>query len=331
MELRTQHELGAPRGCRDDSRSSPTSDKRPQPSGVEVSSESGAAAGDETPEAAEELSKASDAALTAATGNASDGYSFVDRPLRVGDQLQASTKVSARGEINLGVGTGTRNSFDVSVKEVTREEYLEISGELVKKLRLEVTESELMGSFAGTPSSESSPLSGNAYLVAVNGHSLDIERVDGRQLSDAERQDIEERYQYLLPGEQNPDFEDFLPNRPLRLGEKVHVSEEHLAKWMSELSELSETDIDLELTFRRVEPIRGVRCGVFEVSGSARGDIDQFQFRGRLRGQVAIALDGRYATTVNTSGTVELSGPMDGFGGQADVSMLGEYRMLSPK
>ncbi len=230
-----------------------------------------------------------------------DTTTFTERAIAEGDAMRTRITAKARGRMGMP-DMGMRGDVDVTVTEDEKVEYLKVVDGKGVLSRVYFANKTMQGSIMGEDKSERSALIGNTYLIDESGDAATWKREDGRALSAEEEAELSERYGPDPDGESDDDEDyDFIPDRPLKKGESFPIPPEVRKAWMDEHADLLQ---GIRLRFDGVRDYEGTKVGVFKIEGTVSADIDGVEIEGTPRGEIWVAVVGKYPLRFEITGDV---------------------------
>ncbi len=253
-----------------------------------------------------------------AAATPSDGVTFKETVAQVGDFMTMRLRIVMNGSMGMPIEGMDELAVDLTGEHETRTEVLEVEEGEAVKYRVEYVKDRKRGTMMGQAHDETSPLEGNTYVVDESGGGFQAKRADGRKLSSEEEAELKSNHTNEDGEEENSDDFDFIPDRPIQLGETLPIPE----KALKSLGENAEVLSNISLRFDGLRIHEGVEVGVFSLLGNIDADVSMGHVRAKPRGQLWIAVDGEYPTHMDITANV------DADVGDEDMRMKGSGTLL---
>ncbi len=272
---------------------------------------------DETP-ASETASKAADpeAPSAPAASATADGVTFKSFTSQVGDVVTMRLRMAMNGSMSTPIEGMDDIEIDLTGEYETKTEYLKIEDGHPVKYRIEYVADRKRGTMMGQDSGGASPLDGNTYVIDESGGGFVARRADGRKLTDEEEAELKSNHtDEDEDGKSKSSDEDydFIPDRPLHVGETLPIPE----KALKDLEENAALLSNIRLRFDGLRDHDGVQVGVFTLVGNVDTELPQARVRAKPRGEMWVAVNGEYPTYM------DFSASFDAKYGDEDVTMQG--------
>jgi hypothetical protein len=204
--------------------------------------------------------------------------------------------------------------LDLTGEYETKTEYLKVEEGRPVKYRVDYIADRKRGTMMGQGQNETSSLDGNSYIIDESGGGFVARRADGRKLSPEEESELKSNHtDEEEKKEKSDDDYDFIPDRPLHVGETLPIPE----KALKQLEENAALLSNIRLRFDGVRDHDGVEVGVFTLLGNVDSELATGRVRAKPRGEMWVAVDGEYPTYMDFSAT------FDAKFGDEDVTMQG--------
>jgi hypothetical protein len=265
---------------------------------------------------AEAASKAAapEALSAPAAAPSGDGVTFKSFTSQVGDVVTIRLSVAVNGSMQMPLDGMDDVEVDLSADYETKTEYLKVEDGQAVKYRVEYVRDRKRGTMMGQDQSETSPLDGNAYVIDESGGQFVVRRADGRKVTPEEETELKGNHtDEDDDGKDSDEDYDFIPDRPIHVGETFPIPENALKK----LEENADLLSNIRLRFDGVRDHGGIEVGVFTITGNVDSEIATGRVRAKPRGEMWIAVNGEYPTYM------DLSANVDAELGDEDMTMQG--------
>jgi hypothetical protein len=257
---------------------------------------------------------ASDAPGAQAAAAPGDGVTFKSFTSQVGDVVTIRLRMAMNGSMSAPLEGMDDVEIDLTGEYETKTEYLKVEDGRPVKYRVEYIADRKRGLMMGQDRSETSPLEGNTYVVDESGGGFAVRRADGRKVTPEEVAELRNNHtDEDEDGEESDKDYDFIPDRPIHVGESFPIPETALKK----LEENADLLSNIRLRFDGVRDHQGVEVGVFTLLGNVDSELATGRVRAKPRGEMWIAVNGEYPTYL------DLSAHVDAELGDEDMTMQG--------
>lgn len=256
---------------------------------------------DAEPEA-EALADAEPAAAAPADTSASDGVTFTSFAIQAGDVMSMRLRFGLSGSVRVPIEGMDDLDVDVTAQYEMKTEYLKVVDDKVVKYRVEYLKDQKRGTMMGADYSETSPLVGHAYLIDESGGGFVVRRADGRKVTPEEDAALRDKHADEKESGSDDEDYDFIPDRPIVVGEQLPLPEGTLKSLEGSAKVLS----DIRLRFDGVRDHEGVPVGVFAIVGNVDSELPSVgRVRAKPRGELWIAVQGKYPTYIDVTASVD--------------------------
>jgi hypothetical protein len=246
-----------------------------------------------------------------------DGVSFKSFTSQVGDVVTMRLRMAMNGSMSTPVEGMDDIEIDLTGEYETKTEYLKVEDGRPVKYRIEYVADRKRGTMMGQDSGGASPLDGNTYVIDESGGGFVARRADGRKLTPEEESELKSNHTDEDEDGKSKDSDDedydFIPDRPLHVGETLPIPE----KALKDLEENAALLSNIRLRFDGLREHDGVEVGVFTLVGNVDTELPQARVRAKPRGEMWVAVNGEYPTYM------DFSASFDAKYGDEDMTMQG--------
>lgn len=269
-------------------------------------------------------------ATTAGSAAGSSGETrFSVKPPKKGTKVTTSGQQKLNFTVSASRAGKVLLELDIDNSERSKQvvEVLEANDKAPTKVKVTYQEKTAVEKQGSREKSNKSPVEGKSYIVEKSGADVDVDHASGGAAPKKERDVVREDFDDLG---QTPSFAAFLPDRPLKKGEKLDVSKEQLRKMFQQDDDDKMKFDNATFQFVGTKQQGGAEVGVFEVKLEMVNEDETMRMKIALDGKLLLRVDGAWPVEMSLSGPISFEGVKKGIDvdgkGRATFERTAEYQ-----
>lgn len=269
------------------------------------------------------------------SAEAQDSVHFKKEELAVGSRRVTKEGMTMKNKMRIeanGQVIQTLNQDMKTTKHIIHT-ILAMKGKKVTKVKVEVKAfKETLDQGEAGKNTKTNPMAGKNFILEKIKDVIAVTDENGNSVDESLVAEARKSFKDIFGNEKKGDFEELIPDRPVKIGETLKVTDELAQKLFDDSGDLKIDGFVMKLV--AVKEIDGRKVGVFAISmNMSVKPAESMDMSMKMKGTLSLGADNTWPYTITMTGPLVFSGKQQGMDlvGKGSMTMSNSFRYSGPR